>query len=246
MADRMHDRIALVTGAASGIGAAVARRLSSLGAQVVLLDIAEAPGQALAGELNAHFIRCDVSSREAWFDAVTTCLDAVGTPDFVHLNAGIMSVPADASFVALEDLPESAYRRIVDVNLGGVVFALQALLPHLRGRPGAICVTASMVGLVPLPVDPMYSATKHALVGLVRSLAAADPDAPLRINAICPGGVDTAIVPQALRAAGMDLMSADGLAEQVITLLTDGGNGEIRLCPGGDREPLSVPAPAFD
>lgn len=242
----MQGRTALVTGAASGIGAAVARRLSGMGAQVVLLDIAEAPGQALADELDGRFIRCDVSRRDAWFEAVATCLDLAGTPDYVHLNAGVMSVPADEPFVALEDLSEARYRRIVDVNLGGVVYGLQALLPHLRGRPGAICVTASMVGLVPLPVDPMYAATKHALVGLVRSLAAAEPDAPLRINAICPGGVDTAIVPQALRAAGIDMLSADSLAVQVVDLLTKGANGEIRLCLAGGREPLAVPAPAFD
>ena len=119
------------------------------------------------------------------------------------------------------------------MNLDGVVFGLQALIPYMRGRDCAITVTASIAGLIALPIDPMYSATKHALIGLVRSvadgMAEGMPDAKLRINAICPGGVDTAIVPDALRAGNIEVMTPDELAREVLDLLVQGKSGEIRV-----------------
>lgn len=240
----MQGKVVLITGAASGIGAAVARHLAGLGARLALLDVDVDAGQRLATELGGRFIRCDVADRDNWFAAVAECADSLGAPDHAHLNAGVMSVPADQPFVPLEDLPVENYRRIVDVNLSGVVYGLQALLPQMRDRPGAICVTASLVGLVPLPVDPLYAATKHALVGLVRSIAASG-ERSLRINAICPGGVDTAIVPAALRSAGMTLMPAELLAREVADLLEHGGNGEIRLRLDPDSPARAVPPPDF-
>ncbi|MEQ8861226.1 MAG: SDR family NAD(P)-dependent oxidoreductase [Pseudomonadales bacterium] len=242
----VRNRVALVTGAASGIGAAVSRRLSALGARLALLDVDTARGEALATELDAVFVRCDVADRAAWFAALAQCIDRVGVPDHAHLNAGVMSVPADAPLQSIDRLAEASVRRIVDINLGGVVFGLQALLPHMRERPGSICVTASLAGLVPLPVDPLYAATKHALVGLVRSVAAAGEGSPLRVNAICPGGVDTAIVPAALRQAGMELMPVDLLAEDVVDLLANGANGEIRLHRSARLPAVAVPVPEFE
>lgn len=239
---RFAGRVALITGAASGIGAAVARALSAAGARLALVDVDDAAGQALAAELDALYVHADVSRREDWQQAVARCVETLGPPDFAHLNAGVMSVPADQAPPAFEDLPERNLTRIVDVNLLGVVHGLQTLLPVMRGRDGAVCVTASLVGLIPLPLDPMYSATKHALVGLVRSVAATEP-VGLRINAICPGGVDTPIVPEALRAAGMALMPAAELAADVLDLLARGDNGEIRLRRGGDAPAVAVAPP---
>jgi NAD(P)-dependent dehydrogenase (short-subunit alcohol dehydrogenase family) len=241
----MKDQVAIVTGAASGIGAEVSRQLADAGARVVLIDVDEARGRPLAEQLDAVFLRCDVSSRDDWMRSVARCIETVGVPRFAHLNAGVMSVGADQPFLPLEDLPLANYRRIVGVNLDGVVFGLQALLPHMRTQHGAICATASLVGLVPLPVDPMYSATKHALVGLVRSLAAGSPDGPLRINAICPGGVDTAIVPAALRSQGMAMMNPDALAREVLDLLEHGAHGEIRLRLSADAPAIAVSPPSF-
>jgi NAD(P)-dependent dehydrogenase (short-subunit alcohol dehydrogenase family) len=241
----MKDSVALVTGAASGIGAAVARKLAAAGARVALLDVDEARGRALAEEVGGRFVRCDVSQPEQWRDALAVCDADLGVPDYAHLNAGVMSVPADEPFLPLDKLPLERYRRIVGVNLDGVVFGLQALLPRMRAHGGAVTVTASLVGLVPLPVDPMYAATKHALVGLVRSVAAAEAESPLRINAICPGGVDTPIVPAALRAAGLAMMPVEVLADDVLDLLARGPSGEIRLRSRADRPAFAVPAPEF-
>lgn len=241
----MQDKVAIITGAASGIGAAVARKLASAGARVALVDVDEARGRALADEVGGWFVGCDVSQPEQWRAALAACEADLGVPDYAHLNAGVMSVPADQPLVALDALTLARYRRIVGVNLDGVVFGLQALLPRMRARGGAITVTASLVGLVPLPIDPMYAATKHALVGLVRSVAAAEAASPLRINAICPGGVDTPIVPAALRAAGMAMMPVAVLADEVLDLLLHGPSGEIRLRTSAETPGISVPVPDF-
>ncbi len=242
----MQGKVAMVTGGASGIGAEVCRRLVEAGARVALLDVDETRGAALADQLGALYLRCNVADTDEWSRAVAACIEVLGVPDHVHLNAGVMSVAPDAPFLPLEALPVERYRRIVGVNLDGVVFGLQALLPHMRGRGGAITVTASLAGLVPLSIDPIYSAVKHALVGLVRSLAAAEPHSRLRINAICPGGVDTPIVPQALRSSGLDMMPASVLAGEVLDLLTHGAHGEIRLRLSGDAPGWPVPAPEFE
>jgi len=252
----MTKGIALVTGAASGIGAEVCRQLAAGGVELVMLDIDAERGDALAGELGGRFIHCDVSARSDWFAAVERCIDAVGVPDFAHLNAGVMSVRPHEAFLPIEELPEANYHRIIGVNLSGVVFGLQALLPHMRNRPGAICVTASLAGLVPLPFDPLYAATKHALIGLVRSVAAADPDRSVRINAICPGGVDTPIIPDALRGPDasrgsahrggeMAAMPVGVLAAEVVDLLERGANGEIRVKRSAGAPAQVVTAPVF-
>jgi len=241
----MSKRIALVTGAASGIGAEVCRQLVAGGAALVMLDVDAERGSTLAGELGGRFIRCDVSVRGEVFAAVESCLGAEGVPDFVHLNAGIMSVRPNEPFLPIEALPEANYHRIIGVNLSGVVFGLQALLPHMRKRQGAICVTASLAGLVPLPFDPLYAATKHALIGLVRSVAAAEPDDTLRINAICPGGVDTPIIPDAFRGVDMAAMPVAVLAAEVVDLLERGGNGEIRVKRSARAPAEAVAAPMF-
>lgn len=243
MADDMKNKVALLTGAASGIGAEVARQVATAGAKVAILDVDDQHGAPLAQELGGLFLHCNVANREEWLTAVETVVTSLGVPDYAHLNAGIMSQPADAPFMAIEELPVENYRRILGVNLDGVVFGLQALLPHMRQKGGGICVTASLVGLVPLPIDPMYATTKHALVGLVRSVAAANEDPALRINAICPGGVDTAIVPAALRAQGMAMMSTASLASEVVSLLTTGANGEIRVRLAEEAPAFAVPVP---
>ncbi len=240
----MNRKVAVVTGSSSGIGAEVVRQLAARGARPVLFDIDERRGRALAAEVAGHFIKCDVADPGDWAAAMAACVETVGAPTYLHLNAGVMSVPSEAAFAAIEDLPLDNYRRIVAVNLDGVVFGLQTALPHMR-EGGGICVTASLAGLVPLPVDPMYSATKHALIGLVRSVAASPSAARVRINAICPGGVDTPIVPDALRAAGIEMMSTASLASEVLDLLEHGKNGEIRVRLSETSPAFSVPAPVL-
>ena len=238
----MPAKIALITGAASGIGAAAAAELARSGVRVVLADVAAERGSKLASELGGLFVACDVSDPRQWEHLVERCIAEAGVPDYAHLNAGIMSVPPDADFLPIEALPLERYRRIMGVNLDGVFFGLRALLPHMRPRGGAITVTASMAGLMGIALDPVYAATKHALVGLVRSVAEALAGTPLRVNAICPGGVDTAITPDAMRGS-IAQISAAVLAREVVDLLLRGPSGEIRVKTLEQLPAFAVPVP---
>jgi NAD(P)-dependent dehydrogenase (short-subunit alcohol dehydrogenase family) len=236
------DRIALVTGAASGIGAAVARQLAGEGVRVALLDINEAAGAELAAELNGEFIPCNVSDYDNFDGAIAACVDRLGAPDYAHLNAGVMTVAVDEPFLALEDVSLGQFRRIMGVNFDGVFNGLKSLLPRMREKGGAITATASVAGLGPLPFDPLYGATKHAVIGIVRAVAAANEGSGIRINCICPGGVDTAIIPDALKAGGFNAMTPTVMAAEVVDLLMQGENGEVRVKLTEDAPAFAVPA----
>jgi NAD(P)-dependent dehydrogenase (short-subunit alcohol dehydrogenase family) len=209
----------LVTGAASGLGAAVTRSVRATGAQVLALDVDDAAGERLAGDTGARFQHCDVGSPEDW-QAVLETLSGLGAPTHVHLNAGIQIAPPSAplAYYGLEAMTLDRYRKMMGVNVDGVVFGLHALLPLLK--PGAaIVVTASLAGITPYAVDPLYAMSKHAVVGLVRSLAPTLQERRVKINAICPGGIDTAIIPDAQRTEDAVYMSAEHVAEEVIHLM---------------------------
>ena len=235
----MSDKIALVTGAASGIGAATARQLASAGIKVAACDVNAAGGAAIAKEIGGEFIPCNVTSFEDVERAVGECIERLGVPDFAHLNAGVMTVPTDAPFLAIEDVTIEQYRRIIGVNLDGVFFGLKTLLPRMREKGGAITITASIAAFGMLPIDPLYSATKHSLVGFARSVAAANEGSNMRINVICPGVVDTAIVPESFKAPQFNMITPDILAAEVVDLLQNGANGEVRV-KMGDRPAFTV------
>ena len=156
-----------------------------------------------------------------------------------------MTTGASEPFLALEDVTLDQYRRIIGVNLDGVFNGLKALLPRMREKGGGITATASTAGLGPLPFDPLYGTTKHAVIGLVRAVAAANEDTGLRINCICPGGVDTAIIPDALKANGFDAMSPSVMAAEVVDLLSEAPNGEIRVKLSEARPAFAVEAMAL-
>lgn len=207
----------LVTGACSGIGEAVTRMATAKGDAVLALDVNETRGHTLAAETGANFVACDVSQAEHWQRLVKEITDI---PDYVHLNAGIQIAPpqapmADYQFSAMT---HEGYRRMMGVNVDGVVFGLEALLPILKAD-AAILVTASLAGVVPYSLDPLYSMSKHAVVGLVRSLAPTLAERSIRINALCPGGIDTAIIPQAQRVENAVFMTPEKLAEEVQFLM---------------------------
>jgi orotate phosphoribosyltransferase len=161
------DSTALITGAASGFGAAVARRLTAAGARVVLADVDEPGGRAVAEEVGGLFVRCDVRRPQDLVRAVAAGEQEYGRLNIAFLNAGVASREGK-----LEQIPVEEYQRVVEINLGGVYFGAQAALPALRrAGGGAIVATASLAGLMPMGIDPLYTLTKHAVVGLVRSLA---------------------------------------------------------------------------
>lgn len=214
-----EEQIWLVTGAASGIGAAVTRAVRARGTSVWALDIDRSGGEALARTSGASFLSCDVSDPASW-QRVLEQIDPASPPTRVHLNAGIQIAPPDAplSEYAFDAMTIDRYRRMMGVNVDGVVFGLQALWPLLRSGT-SIVVTASLAGITPYAVDPLYAMSKHAVVGLVRSLAPTLAERDIRINALCPGGIDTAIIPQAQRSPQAVFMTPERIATEVIRLM---------------------------
>ncbi len=237
----MADKIALVTGASTGIGAAVCRGLADQGVSVAVCDINEAAGSALAEEISGTFIQCDVTSLSSVETAVQQCVEALGVPDYVHLNAGIMTVPTGDPFLAIEDVTEDQYRKIVGVNLDGVFHGVKTVLPLMREKGGGVTITASTAGLSVVPVDPMYTATKYALVGFTRAVSAANEGSNVRVNAICPGVVDTQIVPDDYKRPEFNMMPTEVMAAEIVDLLMNAPNGEIRVKTATDRPAFIAP-----
>ncbi|MES2033089.1 MAG: SDR family NAD(P)-dependent oxidoreductase [Pseudomonadota bacterium] len=233
----MFARNAVVTGSASGVGEALCARLALAGSVIMALD--KSDHGAAAAATGGRFWRCDVTSRNDWQSAATAI---TGAPTFVALNAGIMTRPPEA---ALTDdifgwIATGGYDRVMRVNVDGVVFGLEALLP-LMSDGGAIVVTCSMAGLSPLPFDPFYAASKHAVVGLVRSLAPVLKARGIKINAFCPGGIATKLVPMQLAAASPLLMSVEEAADTILDIAAGTSSGETWI-KSGPGEPLTIVA----
>jgi meso-butanediol dehydrogenase/(S,S)-butanediol dehydrogenase/diacetyl reductase len=188
---RFEGRVVLITGAASGIGAAAARRFASEGARVFLGDLNEDAGRALERELGdvARFFPLDV--REiAQVDACTqACVDQFGRLDVVFNNAGI------GSNGAAPDLDPKTWRDVLAVDLDAVFFGCRAAIPQLRRSGGGVIVnTASISGLFGDYGLLAYNAAKGAVVNLTRALAIDHAREGIRVNAVCPGPIDTPLV----------------------------------------------------
>lgn len=231
----------VVTGAASGVGKAVAEQACAEGAQVLALDIQPEAGAKLAAATGARYQHCDVSSLESWLEVAQSLPQGV---DYLHLNAGIQIAPPDAPMdeYQFEAMQLERYRRMMGVNVDGVVFGLQALLPKMNAG-GGIVVTCSLAGVTPYAVDPLYSMSKHAVTGLVRSMGPNLAERDIRINAICPGGVDTAIIPEAQRSDAAVFMTPAQLGRDVLDLLQVNETGLTWAKVREDKAPFVIRAP---
>ncbi|MFE3452888.1 SDR family oxidoreductase [Nonomuraea sp. NPDC059194] len=238
--------VVLITGAASGIGAAVARRMAAGGARCVLVDRDEAGVERVAKEVGGVWLAGDVSDPETSLRAAALAVDTYGRLDLAHLNAGMTSGVDLAAF----DLER--YRTVMGVNVDGVVFGVNAAVPALiRSGGGAIVVTASLAGLVGFDGDPIYTMTKHAVVGLVRGLAAPLAREGIRIGAVCPGFTDTPLVAEQREmfvGAGFPLLTAEDVAAAVESAFYAEEPGTLLVVQPG-RSPIpyryaGVPGPA--
>ena len=238
-------KVALVTGAGSGIGKLTAQRLAQGGARVVIADVAVEAGETVARELEGSFVELDVSDATAWEPALEAALGSQGRVDIAHLNAGIATEHGD-----IASLPDATYRRVMGVNVDGVVYGTRAVLARMDAG-GAIVATASLGGLVPMAGDPIYSMSKHAVVAFVRSAAEQLQARGITINAVCPGFADTPLVIQefrdAIRAMGVPLLDPAIVADTVLRIIAEGRTGEAWYCQPG-REPApyefrGVPGP---
>lgn len=245
----LDGRRLLITGAGSGIGRAVAVLAHDAGARLTLVDIDRASVEEVAAETNGEAVQLDVGDADGW----SSLVDAHGPWDHVALNAGLMSVPADAdpSTADLFTLGLDAYRRVMAVNVDGVVFGIRATVPPMRASGGSVVVTASAAGLVGLGHDPTYSLSKHAAVGVVRSVAlrlapanARHPERAVRICAVAPGGVRTPMFPTVF--GDVPAMDPAVVAGEIIDLLVNGDNGEVRARIATDLPAQRVDAPSLD
>ena len=232
MAD-FGGKTAVVTGAASGIGRATAKALADAGATVWLLDVNDELGPKAAEAAGGTYTHLDVSDPDAWREFCGT-LDQL---DLLHLNAGIY----DLSLDDLTQVTDARYRAYIGVNLDGVFFGLREAIPLLERTNGAVVVTSSMAGLMPLPGNPVYSATKWALIGLVRSVHEELAGRGIRINALCPGAVATPLMGEKPRelfdSLGMPSFEPEVLAGTVVEMLASDRSGQAILHrPPGDPE----------
>lgn len=244
-----QGKVALITGGASGIGAATARRLAELGGIVVIVDVDDARGEGLVAELGAghRYRHLDVAELDGWRALLSELEDDVGPVDIFHLNAGIMSRPSGAP--ALDDpiasaFTEAAYRRVMAVNVDGVVLGILAALPHLEDRRADIVVTVSALnGAAP---DPIYGLSKIALVGLVWGLAPTLAARSVRLNAICPGVTDTSIVaPDIHQLVGDAINPPSYVANAVVAILESDSTGVVWYAPGPSLGLWRVAPPAL-
>ena len=186
-----RDKIALVTGGASGIGRAIGFALAAEGARVVLVDIRceglEATCQTIIkrGGL-ARWLKLDVSDRAAVQQVVDGVYATEGPIDYLFNNAGV------CLFGEAREMTAAQWDRLIDVNIRGVVHGVEAVYPRMVDRgSGHIVNTASVVGLVPQPGSTAYSMTKHALVGMSQSLRGEAVQHGVRVSVVCPGVIDT-------------------------------------------------------
>ncbi|XP_067652660.1 15-hydroxyprostaglandin dehydrogenase [NAD(+)]-like [Haliotis asinina] len=234
---KVSGRIALVTGAAQGLGKAFAEALLENGAKVLISDVNAEAGEATLkafqekyGENNVMFVRADVTSQaqmEAVFQQVH---ERFGGLDIMSNNAGIVGEAREA------------WEKTVDVNLKGVIRGTNLALDLMRqdkgGRGGVIVNTASIAGLMPVPGGEIYAATKHGVIGFSRSWAK-NPlcvDNGVRVNALCPSFSATAMMPRADSADGEvgkyieehGVMSPEYVAEGFMDLVQDDSkNGAV-------------------
>lgn len=224
---KLQDKVAVITGGVSGIGAATARLFAQEGAKLVLVDFNEEKGNAFVDELKSEgyevvFVKADVTSEEDVKNIYNVVLDTFGKVDILFNNAGIGAVKPT------EELTYAEWRRTVEVDLDGVFLVAQgAIKEFLKSGGGVIVNTASMYGWVGAPGSAAYNAAKAGVINFTRSIGLEYATRNIRVNALCPGFIDTPILGETDRefltnATPMKrLGKAEEIAKAVLFLASD-------------------------
>lgn len=229
------DKVVFITGASTGIGVATARRFVEAGAKVAVSDITSAHAPQLLeelGEENARFYEVDVRDDDSISAAISSTVEAFGRLDVVFNNAGVgLNAP-------LVDHTAEQIDNLLGVNLRGVILVAREAMPHLLANEsgGVIINNASNGGLVGRAPDPVYTASKHGVIGFTKSLAVAHAHQNIRANAVCPGPIDTPMLWNFVRDVESDdealhrllltcpmprVASAEEVADTVLFLASD-------------------------
>lgn len=263
MGNRLADKVAVITGAASGFGAATARRFVAEGCRVVLGDIQEGPATALLRELGdgAAFAVCDVTREEHVAGLVDLAVDRFGRLDIMFNNAGIVGAVGP-----IDTTPAEEWKATVDVLLHGVFYGMKHAARVMKPqRAGAIVSMASTAGIMGGLGPHAYAACKHAVVGMTKNVGAELCRFGIRVNAIAPAGMATAMVADVITgdpndiegakkslAASSPLAGRPGLAEDVanaaLWLASDESgytNGHVLTTDAGTTTGSTANAPAF-
>jgi len=232
---KLQNKVALITGGASGIGAATARLFVQGGAKVVLADLNEEKGKAFETELKSQgaeavFVKANITSEEEVASLFKQAIEAFGKVDIVFNNAGIGRVQPT------HELDYSEWRNTVNVDLDGVfLVARESIREMLKAGGGTIVNTASMYGWVGSPGSAAYNAAKGGVINLTRSLALEYADQNIRVNALCPGFIDTPIIPEENKKelASMTPMKRLGQADEMATAVLFLASDDSSYMTGG-------------
>lgn len=194
MTMQLNGKVALITGAGSGIGEAAVKLFVGEGARVIVADWNEGQATRVASEMNAIkagsalAVRADVSSEQQVKHLVQQAIDAFSSIDILFNNAGVV-LPKP-----LEDVTEDEWTRTVDINMKSVYFMIKHCLPAIRKSRGSIVNMSSLNGLLGQRQNPVYSATKGAIIAMTKALALDYAPDGVRVNCICPAGVMTPLL----------------------------------------------------
>lgn len=249
LVQQLAGQRAFITGGASGIGAEMARRFTREGASVVIADVNDTLGKAIAVEVGGEYVHLDVTDSTAWDKIINTHKPF----DIVCLNAGV-ATKTDV-FGATVDYPfqhldNDSYQHIMSINVDGVVFGARAVIPGMVDRKsGHILVTASLAGIVAIAADPIYGLTKHAMVGLTKSLGAALEPHGVCVSALCPAFLDTPLLSDNTRKnlslLGLGIMDVSIAGDLAMRALTERVSGSQWIVMDGQSISQYIPAAPF-
>ncbi|MCP3986543.1 MAG: SDR family oxidoreductase [bacterium] len=187
---KLEGKIAIITGAASGLGQGMAELFSAEGAKVVIADLQDEAGQELAGRLGGSYLHCDVTDPSSVEAMVQSAADRHGQIDILVNNAGIDGERANTAESSIEN-----WQRVVSINMDGVYYGMKYVLPFMVSQKGGVILNiASTVGLNALGALPAYSASKAGVIHLSKSVAIEYAMHDIRVNAICPSVVETPLL----------------------------------------------------